>query len=187
MDRVKIASIIFVFLGVAGCSQSYVALIKAYEKLHNSHDIEGTMLLYHERIEFELAGVWLKSGKEDIRELAEWDAALNSSLRFEAIEVKGDSVFCKVIEENDWFKGVGIDQIIHDPTIFIVADGQIRKIIARPSEGVGAEIGIKLGSIYSWSKQTGDTAINELIIDGEFIYSGEAAKKWLVLLSNWKE
>lgn len=181
----KITTIILISLFTISCNQNSITLVKKYEKLHNSHDIEDVMLLYHDDIKFELVGTWIKSGKEEIRELEEWDRALNSNLKFETFEVRGDSVFCKVIEKNDWFKAVGIEQIIHDPTIFIVSKRRIKKIIANPSEEIGKEIGAKLGSVYSWSKITKDSTINELIKDGEFIYSNKSAKKWLKLLDKW--
>jgi hypothetical protein len=181
----KIATIILISLVSISCNHNGISVVKTYMELHNSHDIEGAMLLYHDDIEFELVGTWIKSGKEEIRQLEEWDKALNSNLKFEAFEMQGDSVFCKVIEKNDWFKAVGIEQIIHDPTVFIVTRGHIMKIVAKPSQEIGKEIGAKLGSVYAWSKIAKDTTINELIKDGKFIYTEESAKKWLKLLDNW--
>jgi hypothetical protein len=181
----KTTIIIILSLFTISCTQNSLKLVKTYEKLHNIHDIVGAMSLYHSEIEFELVGTWIKSGKEEIRELEEWDRVLNSNLKFESIYVKGDSVFCKVIEKNDWFKAVGIKQIVHDPTIFVVSNGLIKKIIANPKKEVGEQIGAKIGSIYSWSNITNDNTINELIKDGEFIYSEESAKKWLTLLKKW--
>ena len=183
----KIAIIILLAFFTISCEQNHMSIVKSYEELHNAHDIERTMLLYHDDIKFELIGTWVKSGKSEIRALEEWDKALNSSLKFEAIDSRGDSVFCKVIEKNDWFKAVGIEQIIHDPTIFIIHKGLIKNIIVNPTAEIGKEIGIKLGSIYSWSKITNDSTIHDLIIDGEFIYSVESAKKWLILLDNWNK
>jgi hypothetical protein len=145
------------------------------------------MLLYHDDIRFELIGTWTKLGKVEIRKLEEWDKALNSNLKIVTVETKGDSVFCRVIEKNDWFKAVGIEQIVHNPTIFIVMNGRIKNIIAYPSAEIGKQIGVKLTSIYSWSEIARDSTINELIIDGKFIYSGETAKKWLMLLEKWNK
>ena len=183
----KISITILFSLVLLSCNQNSITLIKKYEKLHNSHDINEIMLLHHDDIKFELIGVWTKSGKEEIRELEEWDRTLNSNLKFETFVVRGDSVLCKVIEKNDWFKSVGIEQLVHDPTIFIVSKGHVKKIVAYPSEGISKEIGAKLGSIYSWSNMTRDSTINELIVNGEFIYSAETAKKWLYLLEKWNK
>ncbi len=183
----KIPILIFYSFIIISCNDNKKAIISTYEKLHNSQDIEGEMLLYHDDIEFELKGTWIKSGKEKIRELAEWDNALNSNLKFETYYIKGDSVICKAIEKNDWFKAVGIQQIIHDPTIFILKDGRISNIIANPVAEFGKKIGEKIGSIYSWSNMTRDSTINELIVKGEFIYSAETAEKWLSLLEKWNK
>jgi len=183
----KITSIIIISLFILSCSKNNLRLVKTLEDLHNSHDIDGVMSLYHDSITFELVGIWVKSGKEEIRELEEWDSALNSNLKFQTFEIKGDSVFCKVIEKNDWFKAVGIEKIIHDPTVFIIEKGSIKKIIAYPSEKIGKEIGAIIGSIYAWSNKTGDSTIFELIKDEEFIYSEDTAKKWLELLNKWNK
>ena len=183
----KIATTILISLVILSCNQNSIALVKKYEKLHNSHDIEDVMLLYHDDIKFELIGTWIKSGKEEIGELEEWDRALRSNLKFKTFEVRGDSVFCKVVEKNDWFKAIGIEQLVHDPTIFIVSKGHIKKIVANPSKEITKEIGAKLGAIYSWSKITKDSTINELIKNGEFIYSNKSAKDWLKLLNKWNK
>ncbi len=169
------------------CNQNKINLVKKYEKLHNMHSVENALALYDDDIKFELVGVWIKSGKKEIKNLEEWDKALNSNLKFKSFKLKGDSVFCKVIEKNDWFSAVGIEQIIHDPTIFIVSEGRIKKIIANPSKEVGQEIGAKIGSLYEWSMLTKDSTINSLIKNGEFIYSAESAKRWLVLLEKWNK
>ncbi len=183
----KILILVFLAFTTISCNENKKGIVQTYEKLHNTHDIEGELLLYHDDIKFELKGTWIKSGKAKIRELAEWDSVLNSNLEFEIFDVKGDSVFCKVAEKNDWFKAVGIEQIIHDPTIFIVRNGRITNIIANPSSEVGKEIGAKISAIYSWSNMTNDNTINELIVNGEFIYSDESAEKWLRLLEKWNK
>lgn len=175
-------SILLIF----GCTvQNGGEIIRSYEKAHNSHDVEKVLSFYSDDIEFELKGIWIKSGIDEIRTLAEWDAALNSNLKFESIITKNDTVFCKVIENNDWFRAVNIVDLVHDPTVFIIQDGKIKKIIAYPSEKTGMEIQTVIGSIYQWSDRVKDNTIYNLIPDGEFIYSGEAARKWLDLFKKW--
>jgi len=171
-----------------GCSsQKTEDIIRAYEKTHNSHNVDKVLSFYDDDIVFELKGVWIKSGIDEIRTLEEWDAALNSNLKFESIIVRQDSVFCKVIENNEWFKAINITNLVHDPTVFIVMNGKIKKIIAVPSEETGMEIQAAIGSVYQWSGIVNDNTINDLIQNGEFVYSKEAAGKWLILLSKWNE
>ncbi|MCD2259524.1 hypothetical protein [Psychroserpens luteolus] len=167
---------------VLSCSnETHQKTIESYIATHNNHDIEKTMEFYDESIIFELKGVWTKKGKRDIRALEEWDAALNSHLKLESINSKEDTIFCKVIENNDWFRGVGITNLVHDPAIFVVSNGKIKNIIGYPSEKTGKEIGTAIGKLYQWSQKNQDSTINELIINGQFIYSAQAAEKWLTL------
>ena len=60
-------------------------------------------------------------------------------IKFETFEVRGDSVYFKVTEKNDWLKSIGIEQLVHDLTIFIVSKGHIKKIITNPSEEIAKE------------------------------------------------
>ena len=46
----NIATIIVIFLVMLSCIQNSITLVKKYEKLHNSHDIDDAMLLYIMRI-----------------------------------------------------------------------------------------------------------------------------------------
>jgi hypothetical protein len=184
---VKLITLLSIIFMVFSCTQKNNDLIIRYEKLHNSHDIDEVMKLFHNDITFELIGTWIKSGKKEIRELEEWDSALNSNLTFKSISIHKDSIFYKVVEKNDWFKGVGIDELFHDPTIFIVKDDKILKIIANPNPETGKKIHKAIQSLYYYSNTARDSTINDLIVDGEFIYSKTAANKWKIIFKDWKD
>ena len=75
--------------------------------------------------------VWTKEGKEQIRNLAEYDAALNSELICPDFMISKDTVKCKTIEKNDWFRLAGIDSVEYEYSYFIIEKGLISKIIAK--------------------------------------------------------
>ena len=114
-------------------AQSPTEILEAYESAHNNQDIEASLDLYVRDAQFDLVGVWMKKGIDEMRELAEWDAALNSSLDFHIEEVRGDTVVCSVLERNDWFKAVGIDPLYHPKALVVIQNGLIHHIIAYPS------------------------------------------------------
>ena len=178
----------YLLIAIFGCTNKQATeLIKSYEQAHNAHDIDKSLSFFHQEIIFELKGVWTKSGKEAIRSLEEWDAALNSHLKFEFIRFNGDSVFCKIIESNDWFRAIDMETLTHEPTVFIIKNDLIHKILAFPSEKDGMKIQAAIGSVYQWSSDVQDSTIYELIQGPEFIYSEAAAKKWLKILARWKD
>lgn len=160
--------------------------VKSYISAHNEHNIEKALTFCDDQIEFELIGVWARKGIEDMRALESWDAALNSHLKLESVYSKGDSVFCRIIENNDWFRAVEIKDLINDPVVFIVANNKIIKIIGYPSNETGMQIEAAIGNLFQWAEQTNDSTIYSLIQNGQFVYSTQAAEKWLELFSRWK-
>ena len=102
--------LIFSFILIS-CSHQNRSIINGYISAHNSHDINRSLSYYSDDISFELVRTWVKHGKNEIRNLEEWDAALNSKLNFYVTKESGDTLFCKGTEQNEWFKGVGIDKI----------------------------------------------------------------------------
>jgi hypothetical protein len=121
-----------------------------------------------------------------MRSLEEWDAALNSNLKLESITSKEDTVFCRIVENNDWFGSVDIIDLVHDPVVIVLNNGKIKKIIVFPSEKTGKEIEAAIGALYQWSQKAQDSTINDLIQNGQFVYSAKAAEKWLDLFDRWK-
>jgi len=182
-------NILFIFsllVFISCSSKKPQEVIKSYISAHNNHDIEKALTFYDENIVFELKGIWTKKGVSEMQFLEEWDATLNSNLKLESMTSKGDTVFCRVVENNDWFRAIDNTDIVHDPTVFIVNNGKIKKIIAYPSEKTGKEIEAAIGELYQWSQKAQDSTINDLIQNGQFVYSAEAAKKWLELFKRWK-
>ncbi len=182
-------NILFIFslLIFISCSKEKTQeVVKSYITAHNTHDIENVLAFYDENIVFELKGVWTKKGVSEMQFFEEWDAALNSNLKLESITSKGDTVFCRVVENNDWFRAIDITDLVHDPVVFVVNNGKIKKIIAYPSEKTGKEIEAAIGVLYQWSQKVKDSTINDLIQNGQFVYSAKAAEKWLDLFNKWK-
>ena len=174
---------ILMCLALLSCAdkQNDEDIIKSYMDAHNAHDIEKALSFIDEDVVFDLKGVWVKEGKAAMKTLEKWDSTLNSNLRLESVTKKADTLFCKVVENNDWFGAIGISDLVHDPVVFLLKDDKISQIIAYPSQETGQQIEAAVGSLFQWSAQVQDSTIHELIIDGQFIYSSEAANKWMEL------
>ena len=177
----KLVLAISCFVIMACAKENKEEVIKSYMEAHNTHDIEKALSFVDDQVVFDLKGVWVKEGKSAMKTLEKWDSTLNSNLRLESIKMVNDTLFCKVVENNDWFRSVGITDLVHDPVAFIVEEDKISKIIAYPSQETGQQIEAAVGSLFQWSAQVQDSTIHELIIDGQFIYSSDAANRWLEL------
>ena len=172
---------------VIGFAQSPQKVLEEYQTLHNNHNIEKQLELYVHDAKFKLVGAWTKSGLDEMRALAEWDAALNSNLDFHIEEIRHDSIFCSVLERNDWFSAIGINPLVHERVILIIQNGLVHEIIAYPDPQMSQTIGMHIQNIVEWANSSSDISIEELFDGGEFIYSASTAEKWLVLLKKWNE
>ncbi|NNF34816.1 MAG: hypothetical protein HKN68_11935 [Saprospiraceae bacterium] len=181
--------IICIFLAFICCSTPSAdpSIIESYFKTHNNHLVKDALEYYHEEITFTLIGVWTKKGKKEIATLETWDSTLHSSLKLKDYKINGDTIFCTVVEKNDWFNRIGIDSLIHDPTIFIIKDNLIHEIIATPEESIGIKMNETMEIIFGWCMENKDTTINELIIGGQFVYSAVAAESWMDLFDKMKQ
>ena len=162
-------------------------LILAYMEAHNCHDVEAALAFLAEDIRLGLPGVWIKEGKAEIRSLEQWDAAINGQLRFCEIEVDGDTVTCTSVESNDWFRLAGIDEIGYDSVVITTSDGQIAGITAVISPEGAEQISTALGAVIAWASEERAEVPETLMPGGEFIYSAEAAERWLALLHEWRQ
>jgi len=174
-------------VAISACSPNPANLLKAYQEAHNSHDVERALSLMTDDVTFRLAGTGVKEGKEQVRWIEEWDAAVNSHLTFADIKVKGHMVICKVIEKNDLFKLYGIEEVHYTLATFIFHDGLIKEITIEPSQKSVREIDEIRHSFIEWATQERGQQLEALRTEGKFIYSAENASLWLALLEEWRE
>jgi len=181
----KIIAVLSFFI-LPSCSTDNNYIVENYIKIHNSHDVQKSLSYYSDDITFELVGTWIKSGRKEIKSLEEWDSAVSSNLKLSLFKTSGDTLFYTAKEKNDWFTAIGIGKINYDSVLFILKNGKINKIIAIPSPEINVKIGKAMNSIMTWAAQT-NISLSDLIPNGKFIYSKESAKKWLVLLKEWRK
>ena len=170
-----------------GCSPTLENRIETYEQAHNNHDIEKVMSLYTDDIRFEIVGSWIKVGKEQVRDLAEWDAATNSHMIVTDVKVFEDTVTFKLKEGNDWFRLAGIEFMYYEPCKMVFADGLIKELKVEATQESILAFQEVWPSIYQWLLEERKEELSKLISEGEFVYNSENAKKWLSLLKEWRE
>ncbi len=180
-----LVSIMMACVLLASCAPDLAERVRAYESTYNAHDVEKLMAFYADDIRFEIVGVWVKRGKEPVRELAEWDKTTNMHVTISDISVNGNTVTCKLIETNDWWKLAGMGEVHYEPTVLIFRDGLICDIRATMTqEGVDAYARV-WPDIISWAKSHRNEVLKELVPGNEFVYGAEAARIWLALLRDW--
>jgi hypothetical protein len=179
-------ALLVVVVLLVSCGPDLAEYVRAYEATYNAHDTEKLMSFYDDDIRFEIVGVWVKSGKQAMRELAEWDRATNLRMTISDISVSGNSVTCKLVETNDWWKLAGIGEVLYEPCIMVFRNSLMTEMQAKMASS-SVEAYMKAWSaIHKWASQNRSEALAELLPDGQFIYGEGPARKWLELLREWR-
>jgi len=170
------------------CSTNLEDEVRSYERAHNNHDVEKVMSMYTNDITFEIVGIWIKTGKEQVRNLAEWDLATNSNMIISDIEINNDTATFKLIEGNDSFRLIGIEYMYYEPCRMVFENGLIKEIKAEGTEKSRKAFNEVWPSVYQWLYEEKNEELTKLITsEGEFIYNQENATIWVSLLEEWKE
>jgi hypothetical protein len=162
-----------------------VQRVKEYEQAHNSHDAEKAMALFTDDVQFETVGEWVMTGKKKIRDLEEWDAALNNDLAFTDLRVSGYTVTCKAVEHSDLLKLAGFEQVKYDSVAVEFRGGLIRKITVRTAEEDRLATSDTFHSMVDWARRERYGEIAKLVSDGKFAYNARNARGWIVLMQEW--
>lgn len=159
--------------------------VKTYELAHNHHDIEKVMSLYDDDITFEITGAWKRTGKEQVRGLAEWDSVTNSHMIISNIEVNEDTVTFSLKEGNDWFRLAGIGLMFYEPCRMVFSDGMIKELKAETTRESIVAFQEAWPPVYQWLAEARSEELSGLMSQGEFIYNAENAEKWISLLKEY--
>jgi len=172
---------------ILSCSPKPENRFEAYVEAHNSHDVERIMSFYAEDARFEFVESYVREGREEIRKQEEFDAALNSQLAFTDLKVNGGTVTGKVTEQSDYYRLAGIDEVYYEDYTIIFRDGLIKEIKTELTLGSVMEINEVFTDLLDWVRKEKKQELDDLILEGEVVYSAESAKKWLALLREWRE
>lgn len=163
------------------------AIIMAYQEAHNNQDIEQTLRLFSPNIRFEMAGIWVREGLEEMRQLEEWDRVMSSRLAFGAIKKRGGRLVCSAEETSTWLSMVGIEAVLYDSVMFEFAGSQINRIRAKLAPKSEMAIDKAVNRVMRWALEARPDEIGEIIPRGLFNYGQVQAEKWLALLEEWQQ
>jgi hypothetical protein len=139
-----------------------------------------------EDVRFVMPGVWTKNGIDEVRALVEWDSMLMSRLEPLGMEALGDRVKGRMVEQNDRFRGMGIEEIRYQRVTFAALGNRIREIEAQLEAESISSTQAALGRMMDWASKVQPETLAKLLPGGEFIYGAEQARAWLRLIGEWR-
>jgi hypothetical protein len=149
--------------------------VRMYEQAHNSHDVEKIITLFTDDVQFETVDEWIITGKEKIRDLAEWEGALQNHLAFTDLSVSGDTVTCKAVEDDDLLRLAGFREIRYDSVSVEFQGDLIKKITLRTAEKDREATSKTFHSMVDWATRERHSEIVKLVSGGKFAYNARNA------------
>lgn len=183
---VRLSCVLLLGAFIVSCSPKPMDLVMAFEHAYNIHDLGELLSLFAEDAFFEVTGQFVLKGKEDIRHMAEYDFALHIHMTIDNMNAKGDTVFCELIEMNDWLEATKIDEAFYTG-IIVFEDGLIKHIKGSPTPQTEKALQEVLTPLMEWASKERPELLAEMMPEGKFIYNAENAKKSLALLREWQE
>jgi hypothetical protein len=171
---------------IASCSPKPLDVVKAYQHAYNSHDLGEVLPLLTEDATFQVPGLFDLEGKRDIRLAAEYDFALHIHMTLDRFSTKRDTVFCELIEMNDWLEAAGIDEAYYEGK-FVIGRGLIKHISAVATPETEKAFQDVLNPLLEWASKERPEQLAQMMPEGKFIYNADSAKRSLALLKEWRE
>ncbi|UCB51618.1 MAG: nuclear transport factor 2 family protein [Candidatus Zixiibacteriota bacterium] len=178
--------VLLLCITVSSCSRKPLDVVKAYQHAYNSHDLGQLLPLIAEEATFQVPGHFDLKGKNDIRLVAEYDFALNIQMTLDRLTARGDTVYCELVETNDWLEAAGIDEAYYKGK-FVIGKGLIRHIRGEATRETQKAFQDVLNPLLEWASEERPEQLAQMMQEGKFVYNAENAKKSLALLKEWRE
>jgi hypothetical protein len=176
-----------VFLIVAACLSCSPKLqdrVKAFEETYNRHDVEGVLAMFAENGVFEVPGSFTLRGRDDIRQIVEYDAAMNTQVSFGEYLVKDNVILCDMAETNDWLTAAGIKETQYSVQL-VFEKGLIQLFRAQAGAETKQAISEVVGPMTEWASKERPAELEQIMPAGNFVYNAQNGRLFLTMLKDW--
>lgn len=161
-------------------------IVLAYQEACNHHNIDLALSFFVPDIRYEMVGIRVMQGLEDLRAFAEWNQFFATQMNFGKLKMKNNRLECQAEETNDWLKMVGIESVTYDSIKFEFNNDKISNVRAKLSPKSEMAMDRATNRVIRWVLDTDPELIDKIIPRGLFKYSEEVAERWLALLKDWQ-
>jgi hypothetical protein len=164
-----------------------VNLVRSFQEAVNRHNVDEILAMFHEDAEFEIVGQSGLSGRQEIRNIFDYDVGVNTELRFINCKSEGNSVHCQILEQNDRLDAIGIRELEYASCTLVFKEGLIESFTATISDESMRYIMEKWQDFIPWiTKNYPDEYSRMFTSEGRFIYNRENGRGVVPLLREWR-
>ena len=172
-----------VFL-VSSCAPTLVGRVHAMRDAHNRGDVEKELSFFADDVRCEFGDSFVINGKEELRGAIEQNALFNSRMNFADCRESGNTVSCKVTEQNDMLKAAGIGPVYYEFSEHTYEEGLIKSVRARPTQESSRIMREFREAFVQWASDKRPQEWTKLGAEG---VTKENVTQWLALIRQWRE
>jgi hypothetical protein len=172
-----------VFL-VTSCAPTLVDRVHAMKDAHNRGDVEKELSFFADDVRCEFGDSFVINGKAELRKAVEQNALLRSRMTFTDCKESGNTVTCKVTEQNDTLKAAGIGPVYYEFSEQTYENGLIKRLRARPTQESIRMMGEFRDVFGQWASDAYPQEWARLRGEG---VTKENVNKWLTLVHTWRK
>ena len=147
-------------------------------------DVERSMSYLAEDFELRDTAGNQRIDRDAMREVLQWDAALNAKLAFSGLEWEGDTVRGDFSETNDLVDLLGLEARRFKIEYQFNGDLIRRQVYdVLPTDGPSMEQALE--PFLEWAKASHADELQAIYPDGRWVYGAAAARGWVELLQAW--
>ena len=159
-------------------------LLQQYEAAYNTHNVDNIEDLLADSVVFKFDETMLIEGKDDIRNLIQYDSVLNAQLVFSNIQVNGDTAHFTLTEKNDWLKMAHVEEYPYgNGELVFDNDGKVTFFRVDEDKTSAKDFNKIFTSIVDWAQKDHKEEVDDLLETG---YNAKNAERWIVLLKQWQ-
>lgn len=168
--------------------RSRIDVVEEYLDRVNAHDPTAALALHASNPEFAIPDQDVIRGRDATFALLQWDSVLGTRLDMSGFTELGDTVFVeRGSEQNRFFRGLGLERVEYQAGIkFVFAGDRIAGIYPTGfTEPTMENFMPRMQAFMAWASEYRKNDLEQLLADGRFVYTPEAALRWLDLLAAW--
>ena len=169
---------------ITSCAPTLVERVNAMKDAHNRGDVEKELSFFADDVRCEFGESLVISGKDELRKAVEQNALLRSRMTFTDCKESGNTVTCKVTEQNDILKAAWVGPVYYEFSEHTYENGLIKRLRARPTRESIQMMGEFREAFGQWASDTYPQEWARLRAEG---VTKENVNKWLALVRKWRK
>jgi ketosteroid isomerase-like protein len=168
----------------SSCSKPNLGeIVREHIRAVNNDNIEKNQTFFTANIVFEPDANTKLSGKEQLRSLMEWDVANNARLTIKNMKVEGDTVVAELIEKNEGWRLLGLEEGPFKAT-YHFKGRLIERVKLEFTPENGRLFDEKFMPFSEWAKNEHPQEFEQMTKGG---YSAEGARAFISLAQEWRD